>query len=196
VIAYCARVSSPNNQHNENTAGLLKYCMKHGHWSIYEMASMCVEVTTTRAISPQILRHRSFSFQEFSMRYAETTAIHKTEVRRQDTTNRQNSIDDVEDSVQTWWAVAQQDHNKKAAALYSKALEAGIAKECARMVLPLSSETKLYMSGTIRSYIHYCQLRCGAATQKEHREIAQMVLDVLRTTAPLTMEVFFPKELS
>jgi len=150
---------------------------------------MCVEVTTTRAISPQILSHRSFSFQEFSMRYAETTAIHKTEVRRQDTTNRQNSIDDVEDSVQTWWAVAQQDHNKKAAALYSKALEAGIAKECARMVLPLSSETKLYMSGTIRSYIHYCQLRCGAATQKEHREVAEKVYQALKKDFPNILEV-------
>ena len=191
-IAYVARVSNPANQSNSLTSNkLLKYLIKNQHWSPFEMAHAVLEINTTRDIARQILRHRSFAFQEFSQRYADPTQLGFSirEARLQDTKNRQNSIDDVEDTIQTWWADAQQDHNKKAAALYSKALEAGIAKECARMVLPLSSETKLYMSGTIRSYIHYCQLRCGAATQKEHRDIANSIRDILIKEIPILGEL-------
>ncbi len=189
VIAYCARVSNPINQDNENIDGLLRYCMKHDHWSVFEMASMCVEITTTRAISAQIIRHRSFSFQEFSQRYAETTNIHSTTIRRQDVKNRQNSIDDIPDNIQQWWAEAQENVNSTCLNLYEHALKLGVAKECARMLLPLATETKLYMSGTIRSWITYLMTRMEKSTQLEHRAIARGVYKILIAELPVIGEM-------
>jgi thymidylate synthase (FAD) len=190
VIGYCARVSNPANQDNPDVAKLLAYCIKHGHWSIFEMASMCVEIKTTRAIAPQILRHRSFSFQEFSQRYAE---VHDFPVlgqmRLAGTTNRQSSqplpergfdpdiILDAELAVsRSYWT-------------YNKLIKAGIAAETARMVLPLCCPTTLYMSGTIRSWIHYVQLRTQEDTQLEHREIADSIKALMAEHLPITMGV-------
>lgn len=189
VMAYCARVSNPSNQNNENTSGLLKYCMKHGHWSVFEMASMCMEITTSRAISAQILRHRSFSFQEFSQRYAESTEFVRYPIRRQDTKNRQNSIDDMDNEDKVWWHLHSNDLQMRGLRLYNEALKRGIAKECARMILPLSTETKLYMAGTIRSWIHYLQLRCSNETQLEHRLIANNIKTKLLEQLPILGEV-------
>lgn len=173
-IMYCARVSNPKNQDSGNT-GLLNYCMKHGHWSIFEMAHMCVEIITTRAISAQIIRHRSFSFQEFSQRYAEQTNILDCEARRQDVKNRQNSINDLTDETTKWWQDVSKRHHYNAMNLYKEALTKGVAKECARMLLPMSAETKLYMSGSVRSWIHYIKLRTDPSTQKERRDIAEKI---------------------
>ena len=171
LIAYCARVSSPN-QENPNYAKLLKYCADHGHWSIFEMADMTVEITTTRAIAAQILRHRSFNFQEFSQRYAAAFGYESTPARRQDEKNRQNSIDDLSNTAKTWFLDAQEEVWKRSKYLYDQAIANGIAKECARMLLPLNTKTRLYMKGSVRSWIHYFQVRCDPATQKEHRDIA------------------------
>jgi len=190
VIGYCARVSNPANQDNPDVARLLSYCIKHGHWSIFEMASMCVEIKTTRAIAPQILRHRSFSFQEFSQRYAE---VHDFpilgEMRLAGTTNRQSSqplpergfdpdiILDAELAVsRSYWT-------------YNKLIKAGIAAETARMVLPLCTPTTMYMSGSIRSWIHYVQLRTQDDTQLEHREIADSIKALMAEHLPITMGV-------
>lgn len=182
-ILYCARVSS-NNQDSENTK-LLNYCIKHGHWSIFEMANMCIEIQTSRAISAQILRHRSFSFQEFSQRYAKTQGFVEYEARRQDDTNRQNSIDDMSNEDRTWFKVAQQGLHQKSADLYQEALDRGIAKEQARFLLPMSSQTKLYMNGTVRSWIHYLNLRCANGTQKEHVEIADKCKEIFKEELPI-----------
>jgi len=171
LIAYCARVSSPN-QENPNYAKLLKYCADHGHWSIFEMADMTVEITTTRAIAAQILRHRSFNFQEFSQRYAAAFGYEPTPARRQDEKNRQNSIDDLSNTAKTWFLDAQEEVWKRSKYLYDQAIANGVAKECARMLLPLNTKTRLYMKGSVRSWIHYFQVRCDPATQKEHRDIA------------------------
>lgn len=171
LIAYCARVSSPN-QENPNYAKLLKYCADHGHWSIFEMADMTVEITTTRAIAAQILRHRSFNFQEFSQRYAAAFGYESTPARRQDEKNRQNSIDDLSNTAKTWFLDAQEEVWKRSKYLYDQAIANGVAKECARMLLPLNTKTRLYMKGSVRSWIHYFQVRCDPATQKEHRDIA------------------------
>ena len=175
TIAYCARVSNPQNQNNENYSKLLKYCIDHGHWSIFEMANMVLEINTTRGIAAQILRHRSFSFQEFSQRYAATTDlgdIPLPELRTQDKKNRQNSIDNVCLADKRYWDAKMQDHLKKAVSLYNTMLEYGVAKECARFMLPLATPTRLYMNGTVRSWIHYIDLRSGHGTQKEHMDIA------------------------
>ena len=174
LISYMARVSNPSNQNNtETSARLIKYLIKHKHWSPFEMVNMCVQITTTRSIAAQILRHRSFSFQEFSQRYAGVTAKPDTlVVRRQDTTNRQSSIDDVDAYTTQDFQIKAQQVYDLSYNLYNEMLEAGIAKECAREVLPLSAPTKLYMNGTLRSWIHYCDLRCSNGTQKEHRDIA------------------------
>jgi thymidylate synthase (FAD) len=172
VMGYCARVSNPSNQDNPDVAGLLAYCVKNQHWSVFETASMCVEITTSRGISPQILRHRSFSFQEFSQRYASPTDFHVYPARRQDSKNRQNSIDDLPDDVKSWWEDVQNRLIGQAKRIYDEAVSKGIAKECARFILPASVETKLYMHGTVRSWIHYIQLRTTPGTQLEHREIA------------------------
>ena len=174
-IAYCARVSNPNNQTNESIAGLLKYCIKHQHWSIFEQAFMTLEIETTRGLAAQILRHRSFTYQEFSQRYAESTAlgdIELPELRRQDDKNRQNSIDDLDPKVVDKLNRQMNTLFTSAYSLYQQMLEEGVAKECARFVLPLATPTRLYMSGTVRSWLHYIELRTGHGTQKEHKEIA------------------------
>ena len=174
-IAYCARVSNPNNQTNESIAGLLKYCIKHQHWSIFEQAFMTLEIATTRGLAAQILRHRSFTYQEFSQRYAESTAlgdIELPELRRQDDKNRQNSIDDLDPKVVEKLNRQMNTLFSSAYSLYTQMLDEGVAKECARFVLPLATPTRLYMSGTVRSWLHYIELRTGHGTQKEHMEIA------------------------
>ena len=175
-MAYIARVSNPNNQENPNYAGLLKYCIKHQHWSVFEQAYMTLEIETSRAIAAQILRHRSFTYQEFSQRYADTSLLSQEiplpELRRQDTKNRQNSIDDLDEEqahlmhkeIRQLFADAQD--------VYRYLIDMGVAKECARMVLPLATPTRIYMSGSCRSWIHYIQLRSANGTQKEHMDIA------------------------
>ena len=174
-IAYVARVSNPKNQDNEQFAGLLKYCIKHGHWSIFEQAFMTLEIETTRGIAAQILRHRSFTYQEFSQRYADSNLlgqIELPELRRQDTKNRQNSIDDLDPEVVEKLNKQMNTLFSSALSLYNQMLEKGIAKECARFVLPLATPTRIYMTGSARSWIHYIDLRSAHGTQKEHMDIA------------------------
>ena len=174
-IAYCARVSNPSNQNNESIAGLLKYCIKHQHWSIFEQAFMTLAIATTRGLAAQILRHRSFTYQEFSQRYAESTTlgdIELPELRRQDDKNRQNSIDDLDPKVVEKLNRQMNTLFSSAYSLYNQMLDEGVAKECARFVLPLATPTRVYMSGTVRSWLHYIELRTGHGTQKEHIEIA------------------------
>ncbi len=178
VISYIARVSNPNNQLNFDTAaGLLKYCIKHEHWSIFEQAYMTLEINTTRGIAAQILRHRSFTFQEFSQRYADTTSLSDSitvpELRRQDTKNRQNSTDDLPVELIAEYDARIKYHFERAKALYDDMLEDGIAKESARFVLPIATPTKIYMTGSARSWIHYINLRSSHGTQKEHMLIAE-----------------------
>ena len=174
-IAYVARVSNPKNQENEKFSGLLKYCIKHGHWSIFEQAFMTLEIETTRGIAAQILRHRSFTYQEFSQRYADSNLLGEVELpelRRQDTKNRQNSIDDLDPEVVEKLNKQMNTLFSSAFSLYNQMLEKGVAKECARFVLPLATPTKIYMTGSARSWIHYINLRSGHGTQKEHMDIA------------------------
>ena len=191
LIAYMARVSNPTNQHNKDSSKLIKYLIKHKHWSPFEMVNMCVEINTTRSISAQILRHRSFSFQEFSQRYASVEELElptPPDLRLQDPKNRQNSIDsDGIDKLN--WQGSIQLHYSHAYRLYQNLLADGIAKECAREVLPMGSPTRLYMNGTLRSWIHYCELRTGNGTQKEHRDIAEACKQLIKTEFPLTYEV-------
>ncbi len=182
-IMYSVRVSS-NNKESTDTK-LLSYLINHKHWSPLEMANMCIEITTSRAISAQILRHRSFSFQEFSQRYAQTTDVITYEARRQDFKNRQNSIDDIDSVTKIMWKAKLQTSNNYAVESYQWALSQGIAKECARMILPMATQTKLYMNGSIRSWIHYLDLRCDPATQLEHREIALQIRDILIEQLPI-----------
>jgi len=192
LISYMARVSNPSNQNNtETSAKLIKYLIDHQHWSPFEMVNMCVEIETTRSIAAQILRHRSFSFQEFSQRYAEvTTKPVVPKLRRQDTKNRQNSIDDFTLDFQDIMDEAITEHFNDAIELYESLLQAGVAKECARDVLPLATPTRLYMNGTIRSWIHYCQLRCGNGTQLEHRMIANGAYELLQEHLPNVCTAF------
>lgn len=188
LIAYCARVSNPNNQNSENYSNLIKYCIQHKHWSIFEQAFMCVEIETTRGIAAQILRHRSFTFQEFSQRYADTSLLSQEipvfELRQQDTKNRQNSIDNIPYENIVKWNTKIREHFSKAKALYDDMLKDGIAKECARFILPLATPTKLYMTGSIRSWIHYIELRSSNGTQKEHSEIANSIKSVFIQNLP------------
>lgn len=184
LIAYCARVSSPD-QDKSGADKLLAYCIKHGHWSVFEMASMCIEIKTSRAISAQILRHRSFHFQEFSQRYAEVTEFEMYQARRQDTKNRQNSIDDLDEATQVWFIEAQKSIHDKAYAKYEAAIGLGIAKEQARFLLPMSSSTKIYMHGTIRDWIHYLNLRTGNGTQLEHKQIADEIKQIFIKELPI-----------
>ena len=176
LMGYVARVSNPKNQDNPKVSGLLGYCIKHGHWSVFEQAHMTLEIETTRGLAAQILRHRSFTYQEFSQRYADSSMLAKEvplpELRRQDTKNRQNSIDDVDQFVKQDFELKMQRHFVDGMKLYKEMLDAGIAKECARFVLPLATPTKLYMTGSCRSWIHYINLRSGHGTQKEHMYIA------------------------
>lgn len=184
IVMYCARVSNPSNQDSQNTK-LLDYCIKHGHWSIFEMANMVIEIETSRAIAQQILRHRSFSFQEFSQRYAEAQGFELYEARRQDQKNRQNSINDLSEEIKDWFIDQQEYINEQAMTCYKAALELGIAKEQARFLLPLSTTTKLYMNGTIRSWIHYLDLRCDNGTQLEHKEIADAIKNIFCKQFPI-----------
>jgi thymidylate synthase (FAD) len=174
-MAYIARVSNPNNQENPSFEGLLKYCIKHEHWSVFEQAFMTLEINTTRAIAAQVLRHRSFTFQEFSQRYADANLLQTVELpelRRQDTKNRQNSIDDLDEFTIQKLQMQMQTLFSSSYALYNQMLEMGVAKECARMVLPLCTPTRMYMTGSCRSWIHYINLRSAHGTQKEHMDIA------------------------
>lgn len=199
LIVEMARVSAPKNKDNMETAPkLLRYLINHKHWSPFEMANMCVEINTTRAISPQILRHRSFSFQEFSQRYADTNELGSAVIphlRRQDNKNRQNSTDDLADKIgkdklaefyrRTSAIYEDAEH------LYKEMISAGVAKECARGVLPLNTQTSLYMNGTLRSWIHYIQLRCDPGTQLEHRELAQQAKQIFCSQFPVIGEAAF-----
>ena len=195
LIAYCARVSNPKNQENYDTAPrLLRYCITNGHWSPFEMANMVVEINTTRAIAPQILRHRSFSFQEFSQRYAEVTLRPELpEMRRQDTKNRQNSISDLSDDLTKQCEGIAANAMEVAMKAYTELLDLGVAKECAREVLPLATPTRLFMNGTIRSWLHYVNLRCGNGTQKEHRLIAEQIRDIMCQELPSVAYAMWPK---
>ena len=190
LVAYMARVSNPENQNNtETSARLIRYLIKHKHWSPFEMVNMCVEINTTRSIAAQILRHRSFSFQEFSQRYAK--ALDKPSalaVRRQDTKNRQNSVDDIDPYTTQDFQIKADQVYDLSFKLYNEMLAAGVAKECAREVLPLSTPTRLYMNGTLRSWLHYCDLRCANGTQLEHQIIADECKELLKTHFPLVFE--------
>jgi len=189
TMAYIARVSNPSNQNNDDFAGLLKYCIKHQHWSVFEQSSMTLEIETSRAIAAQILRHRSFTFQEFSQRYADTnliaTKIPLPALRKQDLKNRQNSTDDLDEFVKQDIEMTITAHFNHAEKLYKRMLEAGVAKECARMVLPLATPTRLYMTGSCRSWIHYINLRSAHGTQKEHMDIAESCRKVFTEQFPI-----------
>ena len=192
MMGYVARVSNPNNQDNPKVAGLLKYCIKHNHWSVFEQAHMTLEIETTRGLAAQILRHRSFTFQEFSQRYADSSMladkIPLPELRRQDTKNRQNSIDDIDPFVRQEFQIKMQNHFDDAMNLYKEMLDASIAKECARFVLPLAVGTRIYMTGSVRSWIHYINLRSANGTQKEHMDIANACRDIFVEQFPVCAE--------
>ena len=189
TMAYIARVSNPANQHNEDVAGLLAYCIREGHWSVFEHAHMTLEITTTRDIGAQILRHRSFFFQEFSQRYAAVTNIAQVpELRMQDHKNRQNSIEVTNPELKAVLTELQERTSKLfelSQDLYEEMLNVGVAKECARKVLPLNTETKIYMTGNVRQWIHYIQLRSGNGTQKEHMQIALDAKEVFIKELPI-----------
>jgi thymidylate synthase (FAD) len=198
LIVKMARVSAPGNQDNmESAPRLLKYLINNKHWSPFEMGNMCVEIETTRAISPQILRHRSFSFQEFSQRYADTAELGSAVIphlRRQDFKNRQNSIDDLSPDVIGGYYRRISQLYEDAEHLYRELLSSGVAKECARSILPLSTQTRLYMNGTLRSWIHYLQLRCDPGTQSEHRQIAEEIKRIFCAEFPVIGEAAFQGE--
>ena len=191
-MAYCARVSNPENQENEKFSGLLKYCVRHQHWSIFEQAYMTLELNTTRGIAAQVLRHRSFTYQEFSQRYADVSHIREDiplpALRSQDLKNRQNSVDDVDPKVVETFNIEMRKQFDASIDLYKKMLHAGIAKECARFVLPLATPTRLYMTGSVRSWVHYIDLRSAHGTQKEHMEIAEMVRSIFVEQFPIVSE--------
>ena len=191
-MAYCARVSNPSNQDNEKYAGLLRYCIKHQHWSIFEQAFMTLEINTTRAIAAQILRHRSFTYQEFSQRYADSSMLGEViplpELRRQDTKNRQNSIDDLDEFIVQRLQMQMQTLFSSSMNLYHQMLDAGVAKECARNVLPLCVPTRLYMSGSVRSWIHWIDLRSANGTQKEHMLLAEGARAIFKEQFPTVSE--------
>lgn len=192
LVAYMARVSNPANQDIKRCSKtLISYLIKHKHWSPFEMVNMCVEINTTRSIAAQLLRHRSFSFQEFSQRYSDVHNLGDPIIpalRRQDHSNRQNSIDDINHHDQQLWLRLIKDYQDKGMEIYTQMLDAGIAKECAREVLPLSIPSRLYMNGNIRSWIHYCQLRCSADTQLEHRMIARQIKGLIKDEFPQIYE--------
>jgi len=191
TMAYIARVSNPSNQSNDNFAGLLRYCIQHQHWSVFEQSSMTLEIETTRGLAAQILRHRSFTFQEFSQRYADSNLlgeIELPELRRQDKKNRQNSIDDLDPAVVEKLEKQMNTLFSSSLALYNQMLESGVAKECARFVLPLATPTRLYMTGSCRSWVHYINLRSAHGTQKEHMEIAKKCQKVFTEQFPSVSE--------
>jgi thymidylate synthase (FAD) len=192
TMAYVARVSNPANQDNENYAKLLAYCIKHNHWSVFEQSSMTLEIETTRGIAAQILRHRSFTFQEFSQRYADTNLLTEhiptPDLRRQDTKNRQNSLDDLDGYVKLKFQTEIAELFTHSNNLYKRMLEAGVAKECARFILPLATPTRIYMTGSCRSWIHYINLRSANGTQKEHMDIALACKEVFKEQFPSVSE--------
>ena len=192
TMGYVARVSNPDNQDNPKVAGLLSYCIKHGHWSVFEQAHMTLEINTTRGLAAQILSHRSFTYQEFSQRYQDVSHIREDiplpELRRQDDKNRQNSIDDVDPAVVKRFDKEMRDHFNRSIDLYKSMLHAGIAKECARFVLPLATPTRLYMTGSVRSWIHYINLRSANGTQKEHMDLVENVRTVFKQQFPLVSQ--------
>ena len=191
-MAYVARVSNPKNQDNDQFAGLLKYCIKHGHWSVFEQAFMTVEINTTRGLAAQILRHRSFTYQEFSQRYADSSMladqIPLPELRRQDEKNRQNSTDDMNPRTVNHYNRKMEQHFKQGMKLYQNMLKDGVAKECARFVLPLATPTRIYMTGSVRSWIHYVDLRSAHGTQKEHMDVAEGVRKIFTEQFPVVSE--------
>ena len=191
-MAYVARVSNPKNQDNEKFAGLLKYCIQHGHWSVFEQAFMTVEINTTRGLAAQILRHRSFTYQEFSQRYADSSMlgdeIPLPELRRQDLKNRQNSTDDLHPQIMKRYNNRMEEHFREGMKLYQDMLKDGVAKECARFVLPLATPTRIYMTGSVRSWVHYIDLRSAHGTQKEHMEVAEGVRSIFREQFPTVAE--------
>jgi len=195
LIAYMARVSNPSNQNNTQTSPkLIQYLIKHKHWSPFEMVNMCVEINTTRSISAQILRHRSFSFQEFSQRYADVNELGSPilpELREQDSKNRQNSTDTLNELDKETYNVFIKKLFEDTLDLYQNMIDSGIAKECARDVLPMASPSRLYMNGTLRSWIHYCDLRCSNGTQKEHRVIADQIKGLIKEHYPLSFEAAY-----
>ena len=192
TMGYVARVSNPNNQENPKVAGLLSYCIKHGHWSVFEQAHMTIEINTTRGLAAQILRHRSFTYQEFSQRYADVSYLREhiplPELRSQDTKNRQNSIDDVDPLVVDRFNKEMRKHFDAGIDLYKSMLHAGIAKECARFVLPLATPTRLYMTGSVRSWIHYIDLRSAHGTQKEHMDLVKNVRSIFIEQFPIVSQ--------
>lgn len=189
LTSYVARVSNPSNQMSTETAPkLLRYCIRNNHWSVFEHINMTVEITTSRAIAAQILRHRSFVFQEFSQRYSVATNFETYPARRQDNKNRQNSTDDMDDETRQWFTDVQDYINSEASTLYNQALEKGIAKEQARFLLPLSTQTTLYMTGNIRNWIHYIDLRTANGTQLEHAEIAKEIKNIFINQFPSIAE--------
>ena len=192
TMGYVARVSNPNNQDNPQVAGLLSYCIKHGHWSVFEQAFMTVEINTTRGLAAQILRHRSFTFQEFSQRYADVSFIREDiplpELRSQDLKNRQNSVDDVDPKLVEKYNKEMRKHFDQGIDLYKKMLRDGIAKECARFVLPLATPTRLYMTGSVRSWIHYIELRSAHGTQKEHIDVVEGIRNIFKEQFPTVSE--------
>ena len=192
TMGYVARVSNPNNQDNPKVAGLLKYCIKHNHWSVFEQAHMTVEISTTRGLAAQILRHRSFTYQEFSQRYADSSLlgdkIPLPQLRKQDTKNRQNSTDDLDEFLVQDYELEMEKLFDSSMKLYQSMLKSGVAKECARFVLPLATPTRLYMTGSVRSWIHYIDLRSANGTQKEHMDIANAVRDVFIEQFPICAE--------
>lgn len=198
-IAYMARVSNPANQNsNASATKLLKYLIKNKHWSPFEMVNVCMEIETTRDIARQILRHRSFSFQEFSQRYAVSEGfIQDSQARLQDTKNRQNSLYSDDISLQNWFEGAQRRLVTEAKFLYASALEKGIAKECARVFLPEGlTVSRMYMNGTLRSWLHYIDIRCDSATQKEHRDVANQCRDIIFTEFPTIKELYEQSDVS
>ena len=192
TMAYIARVSNPSNQQNENYSGLLKYCIKHNHWSVFEQSSMTLEIETTRGLAAQILRHRSFTYQEFSQRYADTKLLDDKiplpKLRKQDLKNRQNSTDDLDEFIVQDFELEMEKLFNSSMQLYNKMLDSGVAKECARFVLPLATPTRLYMTGSCRSWVHYINLRSAHGTQKEHMDIAHKCREIFVEKFPNVSE--------
>jgi len=192
LMAYVARVSNPNNQGNDKFAGLLKYCIQHGHWSVFEQAFMTVEINTTRGLAAQILRHRSFTFQEFSQRYADTNLLDSVipvpDLRSQDSKNRQNSNDDIPEEKKEEYQALIARHFSEAMDLYNALLQEGVAKECARFVLPLATPTRIYMTGSVRSWVHYIDLRSAHGTQKEHIDVVAEIRKIFAEQFPTVAE--------
>lgn len=198
IVSYCARVSNPNNQENPDCTKLIKYCINHAHFSVFEQAFLTLEINTTRGLAAQILRHRSFNFQEFSQRYADTTLLSEEiplfDLRRQDNKNRQNSIDDISDETKSKWNSQIRQHFAKSKAIYDGMIADGIARECARFILPLATSTRLYMSGSLRSWITYIALREKNGTQKEHQDIAKECKNIFCEQFPIISEALGGKD--